>query len=111
MAIIHEYIEVERIKEELCIKFFQTCENLQKKKKIDRAGYKDIMPVMHITKARLQKILNAIERNWVYFKIERGYMLEVSNIVMSIDWSKRVFYMGKPAFHFRVTRYKNIKFQ
>ena len=105
----HEYIEVEKIKEELCMKFFQTCEELQENMgPCNRVSYKEIMPAMHISKERLQRVLNAIARNWLFFKIERDYMLEVSNIVMSIDWSKRVYYQGKTAYHFKVNRYKKI---
>jgi len=40
--------------------------------------------------------------------IEKGYMLTVSNIVMSVDWSRRFTYRGKPAYHFKVERYKTI---
>jgi hypothetical protein len=102
----HEYVEIEKIKENTCVEFFQVCEMLQNRTIFQKTSYKEIMPIMHISKARLQRVLNAIDRNWIYFKIERGYMLEVSNIVMSIDWSKRVYYQGKPAFHFRVKRYQ-----
>ena len=110
---IHEYIETDRIKENLCMKFFKTCEELQKTsmngKLIGRVSYKEIMPAMHISKERLQRVLNSIDRNWIYFKIEKGYTLEVSNIVMSVDWSKRVYYQDKPAYHFKIERYKTIR--
>ena len=102
----HTFVEYNRIKEPLCLSFFETVLRLQ----VDdsphgHVSYKDIMPTMHIGRERLQRVLDCIGRNWLYFKIEKGYMLTVSNIVMSVDWSRRFTYRGEPAYHFKVERF------
>ena len=102
----HTFIEHNRIKEPLCLSFFETVLRLQVEAgPHGHVSYKDIMPTMHIGRERLQRVLDCIGRNWLYFKIEKGYMLTVSNIVMSVDWSKRFTYRGTPAYHFKVERF------
>lgn len=102
---IHTFSEYARVKEPLCLSFFETCLRLQEKKGAHtRVSYKDIMPAMHIGRDRLQRVLDCIARNRVYFKIKKGFVLEVSNIVMSVDWSRRFDYMGRPAYHFMVKK-------
>lgn len=109
---VHTFIEYERIKEALCLQFFETCLQIQEEfGEHSKVSYKVIMPRMHIGRERFQKLLDCIGRNWVYFKIEKGYILEVSNIVMSVDWSRRFTYRGYPAYHFVVHRFKTKKEQ
>jgi hypothetical protein len=104
----HTYTEIDNIKEDLCIKFFESVFELQKNNDIKKASYKEIMPYMHIGKDRFQRLLNAISRNWIYFKLEKGYKITGSNIVSSIDWSKRFYLYNAPVYHFRVEKYHNI---
>ena len=103
------FVETDKIKEDLCVKFFRLLEKLQdeqyEKYKIRKASYKLIMRTMPIGRDRLQKLLNCIGKNWLYFKIQYGWMLNVSNIVMSVDWSQRPYYKGQPAYHLWVENY------
>lgn len=107
----HLFVETDKIKEDLCVKFFQLLGKLQDEEyercKLRKASYKLIMRTMPIGRDRLQRLLNCIGKNWIYFKIQYGWMLNVSNIVMGIDWSKRFDYRGTPAYHFWVEYYKN----
>jgi len=105
----HTFAAYGRIKEPLCLSFFETVLRLQVEAGPHRlVSYKDIMPEMHISRERLQRVLDCIGRNWLYFKIEKGYMLTVSNIVMSVDWSRRFMYRGAPAYHFKVEKFKKV---
>lgn len=102
----YSYVEVEGIKEDLCMKFFETCEKLQNEApKFHNVSYKEIMPAMHIRRNRFQRMLNSISRNLLYFKIEKGYIVSGSNISGAVDWSKRFMLFGKPVYHFKVERY------
>jgi hypothetical protein len=106
----HVYTEVEGIKETLCDKFFETVIKIQEDDNMfGKPSYKEIMSDMHIGKDRFQRLLNAITRNRIYFKLEKGYILTGSNIVSSIDWSKRFYLYNSPVYHFKVEKYKIIK--
>ena len=103
----HTFAAYGRIKEPLCLSFFETVLRLQVEAGLHgHVSYKDIMPAMHIGRERLQRVLDCIGRNWLYFKIEKGYMLTVSNIVMGVDWSRRFMYRGTSAYHFKVERFR-----
>ena len=105
---IHEFVEYERIKEPLCLEFFKTCIGFQREDKhqdFTGISYKELMKRMHIGRDRLQRLLNCVHRNWVYFKLEHGYMVEVHNIVSSVDWSRRFFYDGQPFYHIKINLY------
>lgn len=105
---LHEFVEFERIKEPLCLELFRTCiayQSEDKQKAFTGINYKELMKRMHIGRDRLQRLLNCIKRNWLYFKIEHGYMVEVHNIVQSIDWSERFIYDGKPFYHIKINFY------
>lgn len=107
----HIFVETDKIKEDLCVKFFQLLGKLQdveyERRKLRKASYKLIMHTMPIGRDRLQRLLNCIGRNWLYFKIQYGWMLNVSNITMGVDWSKRFYYKGQWAYYFWVEYYKN----
>lgn len=96
------------IKEDLCLQFFQTVLHLQEKaletKGFDKTSYKEIMPAMHIGRERFQRLLDCIGRNDIHFKNKYGWRLSVSNIVASIDWSRRFTYKGKYAYHFHIEK-------
>lgn len=107
---IHEFVEHERIKEPLCLEFFKTIIAFQREDKhqdFTGISYKELMKRMHIGRDRLQRLLNCVHRNWVYFKLERGYMVEVHNITSGVDWSRRFFYDGQPFYHIKINLYKN----
>ncbi len=105
----HEFIEYERIKEPLCLEFFNTIIDFQREDKhqaFTGISYKELMRRMHIGRNRLQRLLNCVRRNWIYFKIEHGYMVEVHNIVSSIDWSKRFIYDGQPFYLIKINIFR-----
>lgn len=111
---IHIFQETERIKEPLCIQFFETCIKLQNKKRkyyitnktlSFPVSYKELMKEMHIGRERFQRLLNCVERNEIYFKLEKGFIINTSNIVSSIDWSKRFIYKKSPIYHIKIERY------
>jgi len=107
---LYEFVEYERIKEPLCLELFKTCIAYQREDKwkaFTGINYKELMKRMHIGRDRLQRLLNCIKRNWLYFKIEHGYIVEVHNIVQTIDWSKRFIYDGKPFYHIKINIYYN----
>lgn len=104
----HEFIEHEKIKEPLCLELFKTCMAYQSENKWNAftgISYKELMRRMHIGRDGLQHLLNCIKRNWLYFKIEHGYMVEVHNIVQTIEKSKRFVYDGKPFYHIKIKSY------
>ena len=108
MRMIHEFTEYERIKEPLCLEFFKTVIAFQREDKhqdFTGISYKELMKRMHIGRDRLQRLLNCVHRNWVYFKLERGYMVEVHNITSGVDWSRRFFYDGQPFYHIKINLY------
>ena len=102
----HRYTEVEGIKESLCDKFFETVIKIQKDRLDEKASYKDIIQVMHISKERFQRLLNAITRNRIYFRLEKRYNIIGLNIVMTIDWSKRFYLFGQPVYFFKIEKLK-----
>ena len=105
----YKFVEYERIKETLCVEFFQLLEKLQEREyervHLRKVCFKLIMRTRPRGKERLQRLLDCIDRNWLYFKIKYGWMLNVSNIVMSVDWSQRPYYKGHPAYHLWVENY------
>lgn len=104
----YKFIEYERIKEPLCLELFKTCITYQREDKhqaFTGISYKELMKRMHIGRDRLQRTLNCIHHNWLYFKIECGYMVEVHNITSGVDWSKRFFYDKKPFYYIIITTY------
>lgn len=105
---LFEYINENKIKESLCIEFFEACLKLQENqpyKKYKIVSYREVMPYMHIGRDRLQRVLDSITRNKIYFKL-KGYRIYGSNIVSSIDWSKRFTLFGEPVYHFHVEKYE-----
>lgn len=108
----YHFIEHERIKEPLCLEFFKACIAYQREdrhKAFTGISYKELMQRMHIGRERLQRLFNCIGRNWLYFKIEHGYMIEAHNIVSSIDWSRRFIIFGKPFYYIKINMYHNKK--
>ena len=103
----HTFHEVGRIKEPICLVFFETCARLQAActEPIPIVSYKILMKEMHIGRDRLQRLLDCVGENELYFKVERKYILEVSNIVIGVDWGKRFIYKGRPAYNFHVRRF------
>lgn len=104
---MRNYIETEKIKESLCIEYFEACLKLQEDCPYNHkiVSYKEVMPYMHIGRDRLQRVLNAITRNKIYFKLKRGYTIIGTNISSGVDWSKRFMLFDKPVYHFHVERF------
>lgn len=106
----YHFVEYERIKEPLCLEFFKTCIAYQREDRqqaFTGISYKELMRRMHIGRERLQRLCDCIGRNWFYFKIEHGYMIEAHNIVSSVDWSKRFVIFGEPFYYIKINMYYN----
>ena len=103
-----DFIEYDRIKENLCIKVLEHVHNKVQDDMYSFTGYKcrDILKDLHIGKDRFQRILNCIYRNWIYFKITYGYQVTVSNIVMSVDGSRRYKFGNDWAYFIKVNKIK-----
>ena len=103
-----DFIEYDRIKENLCIKVLEHVYNKVQDEMYSFTGYRcrDILKDLHIGQDRFQRILNCIYRNWIYFKVIYGYQVTVSNIVMSVDGSRRYKFGNDWAYYIKVSKIK-----
>jgi len=106
-----DFVEYDRIKEDLCIKVLEHIYQKVQDDNYSFTGYKckDTLKDLHIGPDRFQRIFNCIYRNWVYFKIKYGYVVTVSNIVMSVDGSRRYKFGNYWAYFIQVRKVKQIK--
>lgn len=106
-----DFIEYDNIKEDLCVKVIEHIYQKVQDKNYSFTGYKckDILKDLHIGPNRFQRILNCIYRNWIYFKIVYGYVITVSNIVMTVDGSRRYKYGNDWAYFIKAKKLEYIK--
>lgn len=106
-----DFVEYDTIKEDLCIKVIEHIYQKIQDNKYSFTGYKckDILKDLHIGPNRFQRILNCIYRNWVYFKIKHGYIITVSNIVMTVDDSRRYKFGNDWAYFIKAKKLEYIK--
>ena len=106
-----EFIEYNQIKENLCIKVLEHIYEKIQDDKYSFTGYicKDVLKDLHIGPDRFQRILNCIYMNCVYFKITYGYIVTVSNIVMSVDGNRRYKFGNDWAYFIKVNKIEKIK--
>lgn len=103
---IHKFQIVDKIKEELCLRFINTYYLIFNESGWSKISYKEMMREMHIGRIKFQHILNSISVNRMYIKIELGYIISGSNITSGVDRSKRFLLYGEPVYHFEIKKFK-----